>query len=142
MIKNLSEYFKPEKEIFLDTINYKRIENLNRNIKGEVALLCEDNIKATANDKGVRIIVTRSLTFDPKELFSLTVSFGPDLKFNERKTEYDWFDVNLAEEFRENGDFITIQLMNRITLLIGEITSSFGQQPFILPPNLAKKQKK
>ena len=55
------------------------------------------------------------------------------------ETEYDWFDVNLAEEFRENGDFITIHLMNRITLLIGEITSSFGQQPFILPPNLAKK---
>lgn len=57
MIKNLSEYFKPEKEIFLDTINYKRIENLNRNIKGEVALLCEDNIKATANDKEYELLL-------------------------------------------------------------------------------------
>ena len=27
MIRNLQEYFKPEQEMFLDTINYKRIES-------------------------------------------------------------------------------------------------------------------
>ena len=31
MIRNLSEYFKPELEIFLDTVSYKRIEKLNNN---------------------------------------------------------------------------------------------------------------
>ena len=41
--------------------------------------------------------------FDPEEIFNLSVSFGVDLKFNERKAEHDWMNINLAEEFRENG---------------------------------------
>lgn len=139
MICNLQEYFKPEQEIFLDTINYRRIENSGNELEQEVALLCQDNIKASVNDEGVRIIVTRSLVFEPEKIFVLSVSFGAELKFNNRKSEQDWMKINLAEEFRQNGDFVTTQLMSRISLLIGQITSSFGQQPLILPTMLAKK---
>jgi len=137
MIKNLHEYFRPEQEIFLDTVNYKRIENSV--VRQEFALLCQDNVKVLAGEEGVRVVVTRSLVFDPEEIFALSVSFGVDLKFNERKAEHDWENIDLAEEFRENGDFVTVQLMSRISLLIGQITSSFGQQPLILPTVLAKK---
>ena len=28
--------------------------------------------------------------FSPEELFESSVSFGADIQFNERKTEYDW----------------------------------------------------
>lgn len=125
--------------IFLDTINYRRIENSGNELEQEVALLCQDNIKASVNDEGVRIIVTRSLVFEPEKIFVLSVSFGAELKFNNRKSEQDWMKINLAEEFRQNGDFVTTQLMSRISLLIGQITSSFGQQPLILPTMLAKK---
>lgn len=93
------------------------------------------------NEDGVRIIVTRTLMFEPEELFALNVSFGADLKFNERKAEHEWTKINLAEEFGENGDFVTAQLMSRISLLIGQITASFGQQPLILPSVIAKKGK-
>lgn len=41
MIKNLSEYFKPELEIFLDTVSYKRIENLDNKTEQELLLLCQ-----------------------------------------------------------------------------------------------------
>lgn len=141
MIKNLSEYFKPELEIFLDTVSYKRIENLDNKTEQELLLLCQDNLKALTQEDGIRIIVTRTLTFDPEALFVLNVSFGADLKFNERKTEYEWSEINLAEEFGENGDFVITQLMSRISLLIGQITSSFGQPPLILPAVIAKKGK-
>lgn len=142
MIRNLSKYFKPELEIFLDAVSYRRIENLDNKRERELSLLCQDNLKATPDENGVRIIVTRTLMFDPEELFALTVSFGADLKFNEqRRAEYDWSEINLAEEFGENGDFVTVQLMSRISLLIGQITSSFGQQPIILPLEIAKKGK-
>ena len=57
----------------------------------------------------------------------------------ERKEEYDWDKINLAEEFRENGEFVLGNLMSRISLLIAEITSSFGQIPLILPPAIASK---
>ena len=141
MIRNLSEYFKPELEIFLDTVSYKRIEKLNNNCEQELSLLCQDNLKVMTNEDGVRIIVTRTLMFEPEELFALNVSFGADLKFNERKAEHEWTEINLAEEFGENGDFVTAQLMSRISLLIGQITASFGQQPLILPSVIAKKEK-
>ena len=85
MIRNLSEYFKPELEIFLDTVSYKRIENVNDKCEQELSLLCQDNLKAMLSEDGVRIIVTRTLMFEPEALFALNVSFGADLKFNERK---------------------------------------------------------
>ena len=141
MIRNLSEYFKPELEIFLDTVSYKKIENLNNKCEQELSLLCQDNLKVMTNEDGVRIIVTRTLMFEPEELFALNVSFGADLKFNERKAEHEWTEINLAEEFGEHGDFVTAQLMSRISLLIGQITASFGQQPLILPSVIAKKGK-
>ena len=139
MIPNLQEYFKPEQEMFLDTINYKRIESQESDVEEKLTLLCQDNVKVSVDEEKVRIIITRSLIFYPEELFALSVSFGADLKFNERKSEHDWMNINLADEFRKNGDFVTIQLMSRITLLIAEITSSFGQQPLILPTALAKR---
>ena len=48
--------------------------------------------------------------------------------------------MNLAEEFRKNGQFVLGNLMNRISLLIAEITSSFGQAPIILPPSIAPRK--
>ena len=140
MIKNLSDYFRPDLEIFLDTLDYKRIENKNKDIEKEITLLCKDNIKAAVQEDGVRIIVTRILEFEPEGIFTLSVAFGADLTFNERKAEQKWEELNLAEEFRESGDFVTAQLMSRISLLIGQITSSFGQQPIIPPLALAKKE--
>lgn len=139
MIENLQEYFCPEMRIFLDVVNYKRIEEHCTERKQEISLLCQDNVNVSVNEDGVRVIVTRSVIFDPNEIFTLSVSFGADLKFTDRKLEYEWKDLDLAQEFMENGDFVTAQLMSRISLVIGEITSSFGQQPLILPAVIAKK---
>ena len=139
MIANLIDFFKSEQEIFLNTVSYTRIENTKTPVPGEIILLCQDNVKASLEDEGVKLIVTRSLVFDPKMFFELTVSFGAVLRFNEKRNEINWNEVNLAEEFRENGGFITDHLMSRISLLIAQITYSFGQQPLVLPSILAKK---
>lgn len=56
----------------------------------------------------------------------------------ERREEYRWNEINLAEEFRNNGDFVLDHLMSRIVLLVGQITSSYGQQPLILVPKVVK----
>ena len=47
-----------------------------RNINAEFALLCHDTVKVDVNDAGVRIIIMRTLTFEPDEIFNLSVSFG------------------------------------------------------------------
>lgn len=71
-------------------------------------------------------------------MFELSVSFGAVLDFDEkRKSEYDWRNINMADEIKENGEFVLSNLFSRISLLIGQITGSFGQQPLILAPTLA-----
>lgn len=138
MIKNLSEYFLPEQQFYLHKLTYNRIvENADEEAS---SLNCTDNISVELYDGDMlKIIVTRDLFFDPDMLFRLSVSFGADLQFDhQKKKEYDWENINLAEEFRDYGDFVTANLMNRISLLISQITSSFGQMPLVLAPYIAK----
>ena len=118
MIKNLSEYFLPEQEFYLQSINYDRLNSVMS--REEVFLNCTDNIHVERNENnGVKVTVTRELFFEPGEMFRLSVAFGADLQFDlQRAEEYDWNEVNLAEEFRDNGDFVILNLMSRITLLI------------------------
>ena len=138
MITNLADYFLPEQEFYLQNITYDRIENTTDSENH--TLNCLDNISVDTNDDTVKITVTRTLKFESEELFSLTVSFGAILKFNpQNKFEYKWREINMAEEFRYNGDFVIGNLMQRITLQIAQITSSFGQSPIILPPSVSKK---
>lgn len=141
MIRNLSEYFLQEQEFYLYKIAYERIDSIIS--EQELTLNCTDNISAEINEKNdVKVIVTRSLTFEPEKMFRLSVAFGANLQLEpQRANEYQWHEINLAEEFRHNGNFVIDNLMSRITLLIAQITSSFGQQPIILPPNVSQVDK-
>ena len=136
MIPNLIDYFEAEQEFYLDKILYNRIDKKEQ--ANEYSLNCIDNIEVAVNENIVKLTITRALKFDPEEIFELSLSYGAILKIKkEKKEEYDWDKINLAEEFRENGEFVLGNLMNRISLLIAEITSSFGQIPLILPPTIA-----
>lgn len=138
MISNLAEYFASEQEFYLDKVSYNRIDK--KGYAKEYLLNCIDNIDVEVHEDMVRLTVSRALKFDPEEVFDLSVSFGAILKFRKEKmNDYDWEKINLVEEFRENGQFVLGNLMNRISLLIASITSSFGQAPIILPPEIAPK---
>ena len=138
MIKDLEKYFLPEQIYYLNHVNYKIIDFASN----ENELHCIDNISAEVKDaEGVRLIFTRSLKFSPEGIFELSVSFGVILKFNpELMGEVQWHEINLAEEFRMNGAFALQNLLNRASLLIAEITGSYGQSPIILPPGIAAEE--
>lgn len=138
MISNLADCFESEQEFYLDKVSYNRIDK--REQTKEYSLNCVDNIEVAVNGEIVKLTVKRVLKFEPEEIFELSVSYGAILKIKEeKKSQYDWKKINLAEEFRENGQFVLGNLMNRISLLIAEITSSFGQPPIVLPPAIASK---
>lgn len=139
MINNLAEYFLPEHEFYLKNISYERIDKSIS--KGEHSLKCMDGIAADLlEDDTLRITVTRTLNFEPEEIFSLAVSYGAILKFDPQKKEaYNWQEIDLSKEFEENGNFVTGNLMSRIALMIAQITSSYGQTPLILPPSVTPK---
>ncbi len=142
-MQNLGQYFMNEHQIYLKGINFERFDVILQPPNGEITLNCTDNIVATVkDDEGVEIILTRKLTFVPEQLFGLEISFGADLKFvKEKAKEINWREINLADEFRDNGDFILSNLLSRISLLVAQITSSFGQTPLIIPPSMPKTQK-
>lgn len=137
MIKNLAEYFQNEHDIFLENIAFSRIET---DPISECSLNCTDNINTQVfENQGIKVVVTRTLEFEPECIFSLKIAFGAKLYFEEDKANtIEWGKLNLAEEFRENGDFIVNELMSRISLMIAQITASFGQGPLILPPVIPK----
>lgn len=137
MIGNLEEYFEDEQGFYLDKVVYNRIDKKNQ--AEEYSLKCVDNIEAVVEEETIRLTVKRVLQFEPEEIFELSVSYGAILKIKEEKKSYAWDKMNLAEEFRENGQFVLGNLMSRISLLIAEITSSYGQPPIILPPVVAPK---
>ena len=67
MIKNLVDYFLPKQEFYLDKISYNRIEKTSKT--NEYSLNCTDRIDAQVNDDIVKVTFTRSLVFDPQEIF-------------------------------------------------------------------------
>ncbi len=138
MISNFADCFIPEQEFYLDKISYSRIEK-NEETQ-EYLLNCIDNLEATVIEDKVNLIVRRTVRFEPQEIFELTISFGVVLKIKaEKQNEYDWSSINLADEFQMNGNFVLDNVMSRISLLVAEITSSFGQNPIIVPPMIAQK---
>ena len=66
MIRNLSEYFKPEQRYYLQNISYNRLDKFTE--AERYALNCTDNIQADVND--------------PVVMFDLSVSFGSVLDFD------------------------------------------------------------
>ena len=132
MLNNLSQYFLPEYEFYLEEIKYNR---LSASEKDNDNLICKDTLSADLIDTGVRLLITRNLAFEESQLFDLSVSYGAVLTFDEsRSTEINWNELDLAREFKDNGGFVLSNLMSRISLLIAQITSSFGQMPLVLPP--------
>ncbi|MDE6956817.1 MAG: hypothetical protein K2O96_01780 [Lachnospiraceae bacterium] len=135
-INNLEQYFLEEYQFYLNKIIFEKEDEPIQ--EGEVCLHCTDSISAGLNDAdGVKLIVTRKLNFEPDSLYNLEVSFGANLTFvEEEKMKIDWAQVDLAKEFKANGEFVLQNLLSRISLMISQITASFGQMPLITPPGI------
>ncbi len=142
-MENLEQYFENEHRIYLKEINFERLDEIKQPTEGEITLNCTDNIAATVkDDEGVELVLTRKLSFVPEQIFGLNISFGADLQFDKEKArEINWHEINLADEFRNNGNFVLSNLLGRISLLIAQITSSSGQTPLVIPPSMPKIQK-
>ena len=134
MIKNLYEYFEPEHEIYLDNISYEKLEK-SVEIK-QYTVNCTDNLTVRIDGDIVDVIVQRNVEFVPAEIYKLSVSFGTTLRFKAKNSISDFDNINWAEEFKESDNFIIDNIMSRITLMIAQITSSFGQQPLVMPPKI------
>ena len=134
-MENFSSYFLPERRIFLENISYEALGAKAVREKGK-RLDCKDSVVAQLRYQfGVKIVFNRRLTFQPEELFELSVSFAAELKFDPEKRDLvDWKSVNVAHEFQTGFPILFASLNARCTLLIAEITSAAGASPVIPLP--------
>lgn len=131
MIEKFQDFFLPEHRFYLDSVYYNR-SNIDE-FTSSAKMRCEDKINAAfIGDSTVQLDITRTISFDPKALFELSITYGAYLEINPDKN-VDWESIDLGNEFRENGMFVLGNLLNRISLLISDITSSYGQTPLITP---------
>ena len=134
-MENFSSYFLPERRIFLENISYVALGANAAREKGK-RLDCKDSVVAQLRYPfGVKIVFNRRLTFQPEELFELSVSFAAELKFDPEKRDLvDWKSVNVAHEFQTGFPILFASLNARGTLLVAEITSAAGASPVIPLP--------
>ena len=137
MLNNIKDYFEPDYEFYLDKVDYIHKQKTSNTDKYE--LNCSDSLetKEIADNK-LQVTVTRSLVFEPDDLYSLSVSYVAVLKFDmSKKEELSSLTDNLSKDLINYGQFFLSNIMVRMSMLISEITGSYGQPPVITPPLIA-----
>lgn len=134
---DFDRYFLKDCQIFLSHVDY---DFLSPPVQSENKLLIKDSVNSyDLDDDKVKIEIARSLDFGTGKLFSLTVVFGVMLTKNPfSKNEINWSTINVADEFKHSKIPLLGNITSRISLLIAEITSSYGQVPIVTPPQLIK----
>lgn len=126
---NTEKIFKDQFQIYLDKVEY----NIGAfdTISNE-ELHHTDNISAKVEGDKVRLLFSRII--DAK-VFRMEVRFGSILDFavdiSERPTEEE------IVKGMEGTDILS-NLISRVSLVISQLTSSFGQMPLITPPVMIK----
>ncbi len=137
---DINQYIEPRQQTFLANVEYRLLE-LSPTSKGS-KMIVSDNLDATFLDsRHIKLVLTRKMHFEPAGLFEITVAFGTIITLKEDSYYLvDWKTYDVAEEIVNNSKNLVNPLASRISLLIGEITSSFGQLPVITPPCVVVKQ--
>ena len=129
---NYNEYFEEQYQFLLKEVYYKSIDN-NEQIQ-EIDLKISDTITTDVVNKHLKILFAREVFFIPSALYNIKVIFEINLPF---KDNYDTKEINVNwnNELINNPNPYLYNVVSRASNMIANITSSYGQQPLITPPN-------
>ena len=129
------EYFTGSFSIALENVVYNKLDE----IEGEVSLRIDDVLEIKENKTNVEnitAIITRSFSFEPKSLVEVSVSFEVVLELNDKYKNSDKLDLSLIRKELISEDSVIMSIiMSRISLLISQLTSSYGERPIVTPPS-------
>lgn len=132
---NFIETFNENYSYFLKEIHYRVITV--GNIQDKIDIMIGDCLTFNMlDDSHLEIIVGRNVKFEPNVVYELSVSFGAvlELKENSRLAiDSDWKNDFIKSP---EGNTIIQGLLSRVSLQIAQITSSYGLNPIVTPPNL------
>lgn len=125
---NLSEIFTNQISAILQSINYKMKDG------GSQRIDCRDSISSIALEpEKISFVVSRNVLLDALSGYTLQISVEivrlakNDIDLTISINENDL--KNITQELSE-------PVMNYVSLLVSQITSSFNRQPIITPPTV------
>ena len=129
---------KGQQEIFLSNVNYNMSFVVNTN--GETHLVVKDWLEVSLENAKIKVIFSREVKTEPVELFELNVAMGCLLPIKEEfLKDSNWKIDELNKEIKDDKRILS-GLISRVSLLISQITSSYGQSPIITPPNFIEQK--
>ena len=120
----------------LANIDMKALEELQLEEK-EIQLMISDKIDVEKMSDRLRIDFTRKLYFEPASNFELTLVYFVEHFLKEENSLQDFTEDQIKAEVLEDEDFYFQNdrgFAARISMLVSQITSTFGGPPVILPP--------
>jgi hypothetical protein len=123
----------------LEKITYKAVKPNHSDADISMKPVDEYCIKSIDFDE-ILITVTRTINFEPKSLFSLVVESVLFLPLNQKEKKFTGSKEELISYTNDHIDTIinNSSLMETISLLISQISSSYGRIPIITPPFFLK----
>lgn len=104
---------------------------------GGLEIVVSDNVTAKKKPDCLRVECTRHVGFDPACKFEITVTYSVEHYLKETDMLKDISDAAIQKEVEENIPFYIQEkrgLMNRVSMIIAQLTSAFDGAPMILPP--------
>lgn len=98
-----------------------------------------DQISWEVFAKKLRVKLTRTVKFEPETLFSIVVSYYVDHELREENSLANIPMEDFKQEICNDLSYYLCEqdgTMSRVSLIIANLTSSFGGLPVVLPPSL------
>ena len=98
----------------------------------------EDTITGKAADKFLRIEFTRHVWFEPASVFDITATYFVEHVLKQEGSLAEISQEQIDAEIRNDPGFYMQEsqgFVSRISMLISQITASFGGVPLISPPH-------
>lgn len=131
---NFKECFTDEYQYSLKSIDYKTIES--QEIFDTIELNCSDEINSINIENGLELTFSRKVFFIPKCMYELTVTYSVKLFYVDNTKEINC--EELLDNLKNEENVYLSNIISRASLLISDITSSYGQNPVITPPVFIK----
>lgn len=125
-------------EMGLDCVTF---QDIGRPPSNDVSFFYEDSVSTEIQDKCLVVRIQRFLHFEPDSLFHLNVTYFVKHAYSEgvekkaHEVLQSMSDGELQAEIMGDVKYYTQDQLDRMSLLIGQITSTFGE-PVITPPIL------
>ena len=134
------KYFAGGCSLSLLNVKYDRKDE----IQTDVELIIQDSLdiqNINGKSEDLEFIVSRHLSFKPECFADISVSFSVILKLNDEYRHAESLDYKTLKQEMIGPDSIIIpMIMSRISLIISQLTSSYGERPVVTPPSFMRQE--